>query len=592
MKASSPNSISTESPRLAVAADGANRHRFGLLLMTVLVLGAGVLRLDGIATRTIGHNEIYVPGIPLPDDISIPEPRHTFVKTITTTIVAESHPPGYYLLMLAWTKVLGTNLFSIRLPSVLLGCGTAVLLAVLGTSVGFRRAGLLAALLWATGGLAIHQEQEARPYPLACFLGVLSSLFLIHSYRARRANWMLAGYVLATLAGLATEMFFWPILFAQFVFALARRTGDSPGVSRQVHWQLAIVAAASPLIAIAAFQSGRASYLVIDWWHDLQGYFGLLYAWSRGVSGVWAGDPGWVAIVPALAGGLLVVLALRALRSMPSPANGSGNIVQCPRWLGGAVAVVAVVLIEVLAFETSRREFSWLEDRTALIVACGLVPILAVLASWALRRPGNAPPLRAYGIGAGAGDARLIALLALLPVTLVALVSLAIPVFARRTVYPYGPYLLLLVAIGATATFRGRVRRTLVIAVLLLLNGVGTRPYVSVPRSPTDYATLATIARANSEPGDLWFVFRHWVTTPIFYYLRPPEYRIVGSGWETALAENPNARVWVLAFDGLDPPQRVTEPLRTRRLLRRIEARGIHADLYDRADIAGRIGDP
>src|SRR5690349_13210852 len=91
-----------------------------LALGAVLTVGA-VLRFHDVERRTLNHPEAYTPGIDLPWNLSNPNPRFTLWQTLAGSIAGEPHPPGYYIVMLGWTKLFGSSIFSLRLPSVLFG---------------------------------------------------------------------------------------------------------------------------------------------------------------------------------------------------------------------------------------------------------------------------------------------------------------------------------------------------------------------------------------------------------------------------------------------------------------------------------------
>ena len=90
----------------AVSAIPRQRYVTVVALGVVLLLAATV-RLHDLEKSTVGHNEIYVPGIDLPWDLSNPHPRFTVWQTIASTVAGEPHPPGYYLLMTPWTRWVG-----------------------------------------------------------------------------------------------------------------------------------------------------------------------------------------------------------------------------------------------------------------------------------------------------------------------------------------------------------------------------------------------------------------------------------------------------------------------------------------------------
>src|SRR5215813_3948901 len=183
------------------------RYTAGALLCVSLVLG-GWVRLSGLEAKSISHPEMYVPGIPLPEGISEPAPRMTLSRILTGTFSSDTHPPGYYLLMLPWTRVMGTSLRAIRLPSALLGLASVGLLFWLGSLAGRRLAGGVAAILLAASGYHIFWSQVARMFALACFLGLASTVVLLLIARGSRHRSLLtAVYVVLILAGVASHVF-------------------------------------------------------------------------------------------------------------------------------------------------------------------------------------------------------------------------------------------------------------------------------------------------------------------------------------------------------------------------------------------------
>ena len=78
-----------------------NSSRLTIAGLTLLVLAGGFLRLHNLDTRSVTHVEMYVPGIRLPHGISVPEERLTLLKTVTSTLNSDTHPPFYYMLMWA-----------------------------------------------------------------------------------------------------------------------------------------------------------------------------------------------------------------------------------------------------------------------------------------------------------------------------------------------------------------------------------------------------------------------------------------------------------------------------------------------------------
>lgn len=150
--------------------------------MLLLIVGGTFFRLDRLSLATMGHAEIYVPNIPLPEDYGNPHARLTIARTVTGSIW-EPHPPGWYLLMFGWTKMAGTGLFAIRFPSVVFGVLSVVLIFTLGWLAEDVPTGFLAAAFLAFNGHQIYWSRIARPATLICALGLLSCVLLLPATR-------------------------------------------------------------------------------------------------------------------------------------------------------------------------------------------------------------------------------------------------------------------------------------------------------------------------------------------------------------------------------------------------------------------------
>ncbi|MFJ6198305.1 glycosyltransferase family 39 protein [Micromonospora sp. NPDC092111] len=120
---------------------------------------------------------------------------------LTGTVDASAGP--YYLLMHAWTRLLGDSATALRLPSALAMAGAAGLTAVLGRRLFGAPAGLVAGLLLAVLPGTSRYSQEARPYALVTLFAVLATVLLVRALdRPTWARW--AGYAAAVVGlGLA-----------------------------------------------------------------------------------------------------------------------------------------------------------------------------------------------------------------------------------------------------------------------------------------------------------------------------------------------------------------------------------------------------
>ena len=246
-------------------------------VVTLSVLLGGWLRLATLDQRSITHPEMYVPGIPLPAGISEPAERLSVASILTGTFSSDTHPPGYYLAMFPWTRVAGTGLRVIRLPSALLGIASIPLLYWIGVLIGQPRAGALAAAMLAVSGYHVFWSQVARMFALSCFLTLLATALLLWIIQGARPRGLLTGiYVAILLAGVMTHVFFWGVLATHLLWTLAKALGAKhlPWIAKA---QLLSFILGSPLIAFAGYQSGN---VVADLSNDVPRFFGDLIGFA------------------------------------------------------------------------------------------------------------------------------------------------------------------------------------------------------------------------------------------------------------------------------------------------------------------------
>jgi hypothetical protein len=158
--------------------------------------------------------------------------------------------PLYFWLLHVWMDLFGTSEIAVHSLSVLAGLLTIPLGTWLTWGLWGRRAGFLAAALFAFSGFLTQFAEEARPYELMGLFGLLAAAAFLHAfvYRRRRGWLPLFGAMLVLLA--YTDywgFFFW----AGGLVALAavwRRTDDR-----------------RPLVHDALLVYGVAALLFLPW---------------------------------------------------------------------------------------------------------------------------------------------------------------------------------------------------------------------------------------------------------------------------------------------------------------------------------------
>ena len=81
-------------------------RRVDVILGVLIVALALVIRLWDLDRRSFCHPENYVPGLPVPSWVHLP-PERTDVPSLAKSLLRDSHPPLYYVVMLPWVKAFG-----------------------------------------------------------------------------------------------------------------------------------------------------------------------------------------------------------------------------------------------------------------------------------------------------------------------------------------------------------------------------------------------------------------------------------------------------------------------------------------------------
>jgi hypothetical protein len=570
------------------------------ILLLSLILG-GWLRFSGLADKGITHPEMYVPGISLPEGISEPAERKSVVKILTGTFSSDTHPPGYYLAMLPWTRVAGTGLRAIRIPSALLGLGCVALVYALGSLVGRPLSGGLAAFLVAVSGYHVFWSQVARMFAQACFLGLASTVVLLLIVRGTKHRILLSTiYVILILAGVATHVFFWALFATHMLWTFAN-AAPAKHLSTIARAELLALILGSPLLAFAAYQSGNTvadlSGNAIQYLGGLLGFAFLLpnsdsgffpgpvplsgNAWAWALRGLLLVVGAWLALA-----GILEARKLRegATRAGDENRPDSGWI---GGWIPGWIAGGMFATLEILAFLYLTRVLppDQIHPTIKATKILTVLPFALAAAAIAIDRAWRPVTERVPGI---ASPQALIALLAFLPFALLAAASQIRPLLNQRGLLFAAPYLLLLLAMGALSLRRRSMRVALGFVI-----GVGCvaslLSYAPMNVGAVDYGRFAADLAPQVQPGDLVFLEKIWNATPMLYYFTTSDRyrvvgRVVGRNFPSACAQNPDSRIWVVLMHDSPPTPEMSAALSQYHLVRTLMEPDGRALLYQRTD--------
>lgn len=523
-----------ESGRAGLRALVSRRAGVGALVLAGISVTLG---LEGIDRRGMTHVEVFIPGIELPEAISVPPARIDLVPTVMWHLTVEPHPPGYFMAMWGWTKVFGTSLTALRLPSVVFG-GLAVLLIFgLATRVGRSSAvGLTAAALLAFNGHHIFWTQHARMYELALLLSLASTWAWFELISTRERRWRIElAYVGSTVLGLYCHTLMWPVLALQWLFTLTRRPGPTSLTSRPLALQAVCVILGAPMLAHALFVGqdiGSGGAALASGVQDFLN-FGFLFTPDD-----MSLPPRDLGRVPEMALSTISIVCLIGFAATSS-FRGSPPRERAAGIPAGRLAPLAVGVALVL-YAVSREAY----QRQVLIAAVGVVPLLAVAHLAVLDR---VPQLR-RALRSERPDSWLwnpMVAVGLGSFGLVFVIALIKPVLVSRALLVSVPALLVMLAAGLVAVTRRARLLGIALAISLGAAHLWSIAYFRAYPGPNDYRGAAEQLLDRLEANEPVFVVRHWSQTPLFYHL-PGEFdRLVGSDYAEVTRDPTVTSVWV-----------------------------------------------
>lgn len=257
--------------------------RWAIVLGLILLVGLAV-RLYRLDAQSIWYDEGWS------IELAHEAPGRALVRLQE---FADPHPPGYYLLLIAWGRLVGQSIWALRALSVLLGVLTLVALYGAGHLLFDRATGLLAALFLAVAPAHIVYSQEMRMYTLltACLAALLG---LFYRYGSGQMVWKARHWAaLIALESLALYTHF----FAVFALAAmnlwlavrltlrSRREGLRPfglWLASQVGvivtylpWLPVTLQRAATHTTLAQYTPGLGRFFLDSWWFLLGGHIAL-----------------------------------------------------------------------------------------------------------------------------------------------------------------------------------------------------------------------------------------------------------------------------------------------------------------------------
>jgi MFS family permease len=103
----------------------------------------------------------------------------------------DGSPPLFYMLLHVWINIFGASESATHALSLLFGLLTIPVGMWAGWSLFGRRAGMIAAVLFAFSGFLTNYAQETRMYELMGLLGLVASAAFIHAFVFRRRRYLI-----------------------------------------------------------------------------------------------------------------------------------------------------------------------------------------------------------------------------------------------------------------------------------------------------------------------------------------------------------------------------------------------------------------
>jgi glycosyltransferase involved in cell wall biosynthesis/uncharacterized membrane protein len=227
----------------------------------------------GFILRTIGINQSFW----LDEVVQAMTSADTF-KNLFLELTGDFHPPFYHIFMWLWAKIFENKEIAMRLPSLILGSLTIVVVYKIGLFLkkelklkNLKCFPIIAALFMATAPFHIYYSQEARNYAVTCFLASLSILFFlpIFSFQKKDKRQILK-YVVLTVVFLYTNYFAVFVVLAQNL-AMILKYKSIKSLKSWIFIQTLLLIFFSPVFLLLSKQLtlGRGATSVLPEWEKL-----------------------------------------------------------------------------------------------------------------------------------------------------------------------------------------------------------------------------------------------------------------------------------------------------------------------------------
>lgn len=136
--------------------------------------------------------------------------------------LSDFHPPLFHIILKIWTDFFGNSEIAVRIPSVIFGVLTVLVIYLIGKKLFEKKTALVAATLLATAPLHIYYSQEARMYALAALCASTSVYFFI-SIIKKDSLTLWVGFIVSTVVMLYSDYLPYLMIPIYFIYLLVNR---------------------------------------------------------------------------------------------------------------------------------------------------------------------------------------------------------------------------------------------------------------------------------------------------------------------------------------------------------------------------------
>lgn len=225
-----------------------------IAILAVIVLAGAGLRFHGLGHESFWYNEAA----------SYYYARGTAADVIRHSYTDETNPPGFYLLIHFWMRMVGISESALRLPSALAGSLTLLVMALFARQFLSRVGSLIASALLACWPLHVWYSQECRGFAF-WVLSILSAYLCLFAWlRSGQGKYLFLNSLLIVMAVSFHYFGFHAVLVENAFLLLAR-----PTTVRQ-RWKQWLLSQAVLALALAPF---AVMMLMVDrtnvaWWRE------------------------------------------------------------------------------------------------------------------------------------------------------------------------------------------------------------------------------------------------------------------------------------------------------------------------------------